>query len=146
MLENKSYLPIIRDLTEKLNEQDTEVRILSSLLKQLRFTMLIIDSRGNVIYSNKKEINYSGMKCWELFGNRTGQCRDCYFNPLGTSNAIAASIKRYPACDGLQEHIIICHPVRDNGHSFMLQFIIELSDGHIRQQIKDSLINCIQSI
>ena len=147
MIENTSYLPIIRDLTEKLNEKDVEIRILATLLQQLKFIMLIIDSRGNIIYSNKKDLKYNGLKCWEMFKDRTGQCTDCYFNPLGgdTENT-GASMKRYPAGEKLPEHIIVCHPVRDNGHSFMVQFIVEITDGHMRQKIKEDLVKCIESL
>ena len=50
MLETESYLPIIKNLAEKLKEQDAEIRILSILLSKLKFVMLVIDPKGNIIY------------------------------------------------------------------------------------------------
>lgn len=146
MIENKSYLPVIRDLMDKLQDVDSEVRVITSLLSQMTFTMVIIDTRGTVLYTNKKDKHYSGMKCWDLFVKRTGQCHDCYFNPLGDKTEAGISIKKYPASNNMPECLIICHPIRDNGHSFMIQFIVELSDIHIKDKIKKDLQHFIDTL
>jgi len=91
MLETESYLPIIKNLAEKLKEQDAEIRILSILLSKLKFVMLVLDPKGNIIYTNKKDADYTGIKCWDFLHDREKQCNDCYFNPIGDKSGIGLS-------------------------------------------------------
>ncbi len=141
-----SYLPIIRNLTDKLSNVKSGIAFLKELLDFYNVRYTVVDNDYNIIYANHVIRETYGdeynCKCYKYFhkseepcskGNERGECV--------LIEALNDKEIKFGTRNINGEEFLICFiPIKNNGDKFVLEIFLDITNS----KSKERICNCIK--
>ena len=147
-IHTEDYLPLIKNLTSKIQKKDAHIGLLLTLLEEAAFLVYIIDDNFVVLFSSEDMTNDVGKKCFDVMCFETRPLEQCPLKKSLDTNQPEFMFHKCPADKNNEEHhaLFIGLPLRNNGQKFVMGIKLTMFTKDMKNNLVDGLERCLKEL
>ena len=144
-LDEKSHLPMIRELTKMSADKHAHLLILEEMFKSADIKFYLIDDEFKVLYSSCNVTDINQM-CNNVVCRQKGINTDCPLIRALKTNKVEFFLHECENNDSEDKRMFVCSiPLKNNGEKLVFECVLDVSKQH-RSDLITMLKGCIKTL